>query len=97
MGSQVLPVLLALPDVEVPAGTRPTFTDAQVLAAVEETLGDAGGRLRRKVVVAARVALVRDGPGAAASAPGSRLHWWSAATSRELVRTLTRPSADRTT
>ncbi len=59
VGSQVLPVLLALPDVEVAAGTRPTFTDAQVVAAVEETLGEAGGRLRRKVVVAARVALVR--------------------------------------
>ncbi len=59
VGSQVLPVLIALPDVEVPAGTRPTFTDAQVVAAVEETLGEAGGRLRRKVVVAARVALVR--------------------------------------
>ena len=59
VGSQVLPVLLALPDVEVPAGSRPEFTDQQVLAAVEETLGDAGGRLRRKVVVAARVALVR--------------------------------------
>ncbi|MBA3783827.1 MAG: hypothetical protein H0X12_18515 [Nocardioides sp.] len=59
VGSQVLPALLALPDVEVVAGTRPTFTDAQVLAAVQETLGEAGGRLRRKVVVAARVALVR--------------------------------------
>ncbi len=59
VGSQVLPVLLALPDVDVTAGTRPTFNDAQVLAAVEETLGEAGGRLRRKVVVAARVALVR--------------------------------------
>ena len=59
VGSQVLPVLLALPDVEVPAGSRPEFTDAQVLAAVEETLGDAGGRLRRKVVVTARVAVVR--------------------------------------
>ena len=59
VGSQVLPVLLALPDVEVVAGTRPTFTDAQVLTAVEETLGEAGGRLRRKVIVAARVALVR--------------------------------------
>ena len=43
VGGQVLPVLLALPDVEVPAGTRPTFTDAQVLAAVEETLGEGGG------------------------------------------------------
>lgn len=59
VGSQVLPVLVALPDVEVTAGTRPSFTDAQVLAAVEETLGEAGGRLRRKVVLAARLALVR--------------------------------------
>lgn len=59
VGSQVLPVLAALPDVEVAAGTRPTFTDAQVLVAVEETLGEAGGRLRGKVIVAARLALVR--------------------------------------
>ena len=55
VGSQVLPVLLALPDVEVPAGTRPTFTDA-----VEHTLGESGlGRLRQKVAGAARLTLVR--------------------------------------
>ena len=60
VGSQVLPVLLALPDVEVPAGTRPTFTDEQVATAVEQTLGESGvGRLRQKVAVAARVTLVR--------------------------------------
>jgi hypothetical protein len=60
VGGQVLPVLLALPDVEVPAGTRPTFTDEQVATAVEQTLGDSGvGRLRQKVAVAARVTLVR--------------------------------------
>lgn len=60
VGSQMLPVLLALPDVEVPAGTRPQFTDQQVAAAVQETLGETGvGRLRRKVAVAARVTLVR--------------------------------------
>jgi hypothetical protein len=60
VGGQVLPVLLALPDVEVPAGTQPTFSDAQVAAAVEETLGDGGaGRIRQKVTVAARVTLVR--------------------------------------
>ncbi|WP_210439658.1 hypothetical protein [Nocardioides xinjiangensis] len=60
VGSQVLPVLLALPDVEVPAGTRPTFTDAQITRAVEETLGESGvGRLRQKVAVAARLTLVR--------------------------------------
>lgn len=60
VGGQVLPVLLALPDVEVPAGTRPTFTDEQIAAAVQETLGESGvGRLRRKVAVAARLTLVR--------------------------------------
>jgi hypothetical protein len=59
VGDQLLPALVALPDVEVEAGTRPTFTDAQVVTAVEQTLGDAGGRLRRKVVLAARVALLK--------------------------------------
>ena len=60
VGSQVLPVLLALPDVEVAAGTRPTFTDEQIATAVEETMGDSGvGRLRQKVAVAARLTLVR--------------------------------------
>ncbi len=60
VGGQVLPVLLALPDVEVEAGTRPTFTDEQVAAAVEQTMGETGiGRLRQKVAVAARVTLVR--------------------------------------
>ena len=59
VGSQVLPVLLALPDIDVAAGTRPSFTDEQVLTAVEQTLGEGGGRLRRKVALAARVALVR--------------------------------------
>ena len=60
LGDQVLPVLVALPDVDVEPGTRPSFTEAQVTAAVEERLSQAeGGKLRRKVLVAARVALVR--------------------------------------
>ncbi len=59
LGDQLLPVLVALPDVEVEAGTRPTFTDAQITETVEAGLGDEGGRLKRKVLVAARVALVR--------------------------------------
>jgi hypothetical protein len=59
VGSQVLPVLVALPDVEVAAGTRPEFSTAQILNTVEEVVGDELGRMRRKVVVAARVALVR--------------------------------------
>ena len=58
VGSQVLPVLVALPDVEVAAGTRPTFTDDQVKSTVEQVMGEGKG-MRRKVEVAARTALVR--------------------------------------
>ena len=58
LGDQLLPVLVSLPDVEVAVGTRPTFTDAQISAAVEERLGDVRG-LKRKVVLAGRVALVK--------------------------------------
>jgi hypothetical protein len=59
LGAQLLPVLVALPDVEVEPGARPQFTDAQIQNTVEQVIGDEGGRLRRKAVVAARVALVR--------------------------------------
>ena len=60
LGDQVLPVLVALPDVEVTPGTRPTYTDAQVERVVRERLdATPGGRLRRAVVLKARVALVQ--------------------------------------
>lgn len=60
VGGQVLPVMIALPDIEVEAGTRPAFTDAQIAAAVEETMGESGvGKIRQKVAVAARLTLVR--------------------------------------
>ncbi|GAB2620051.1 hypothetical protein GCM10027270_03260 [Nocardioides ginkgobilobae] len=60
LGDQVLPVLVALPDVEVATGTRPTYTDAQVEQVVREQLdATPGGRLRRAVVLKARVALVQ--------------------------------------
>jgi hypothetical protein len=59
LGDQVLPVLVALPDVEVEIGTRPTFTDAQVTETVEASIGDDVGRVRRAVLVKARVALVQ--------------------------------------
>ena len=58
LGDQLLPVLIALPDVEGAPGTRPTFTDAQITAAVEERLGDEKG-LRRRALLTARVALVK--------------------------------------
>nr|WP_221634501.1 hypothetical protein [Nocardioides luti] len=59
LGSQVLPVLVALPDVDVAPGTRPTYSDRQVLATVEEVASDDLGRVRRAVLVRARVALVQ--------------------------------------
>jgi hypothetical protein len=59
LGDQVLPVLVGLPDVDVPPGTRPSFTRAQVEQAVAERLDAAGGgRLRRAAVLRVRVALV---------------------------------------
>lgn len=59
LGSQVLPVLVALPDVEVEPGTRPTFSDEQVREAIEEQMGDGLGKVRRAVVVKGRTALVK--------------------------------------
>ena len=59
LGDQILPVLMALPDREVPVGSRPSYGDAEIAVVVEEKLGESGGKLRRKVLVATRVALVR--------------------------------------
>jgi hypothetical protein len=58
LGDQLLPVLVSLPDVEVAVGTRPTFTNAQISAAVEERLGTVKG-LKRKVILQGRIALVK--------------------------------------
>ncbi len=63
LGNQLLPVLVALPDVEVAPGTRPTFSNQQVRETVESQLGDGPGRLRRAVVVQARTALVQSALG----------------------------------
>jgi hypothetical protein len=59
LGAQVLGVLVALPDVEVAIGTRPTFTDEQVVSAVREKAGEDASGLRAKVLLKARVALVQ--------------------------------------
>lgn len=58
IGDQLLPVLVSLPDVEVEVGTRPSFTEEQIAAAVEERLGDVRG-IRRKALLKARIALVQ--------------------------------------
>lgn len=59
LGDQVLPVLASLPDVPRVHGQRPSYRASQIKDAVEEHVGDEGGRLRRKAVVLARVALVQ--------------------------------------
>ena len=59
VGSQVLPVLTALPDIEVPPGTRPSYTNQQVSEIVAELVGPDLGRIRRAVLVKARTGLVQ--------------------------------------
>jgi hypothetical protein len=60
LGDQILPVLVALPDIEVASGTRPTYTDREVSEVVAALLDDAGaGKLRRAVLVTSRTALVQ--------------------------------------
>ncbi len=59
LGAQILPVLVALPDIPVAPGTRPTYTDVQLHETVEALVSDGQGKLRRAVTVKARTALVR--------------------------------------
>jgi hypothetical protein len=59
LGSEILPVLVALPDVEVAPGTRPSYSDREVSDTVEGQVGDGLGRVRRVVVVKTRTALVQ--------------------------------------
>lgn len=59
LGGQVLPVLVALPDVDVAPGTRPSYDDRTVSQVVEGLVGEDTGRLRKAVLVKARTALVQ--------------------------------------
>jgi hypothetical protein len=59
LGGQILPVLVALPDVTLAPGTRASYTDREVSETVEAVLGDVPGKLRRAVLVKARTALVQ--------------------------------------
>ena len=63
LGAQILPVLVALPDIPVAAGTRPSYTDRQVSKAVEALVDEGPGRLRRAVIIKARTALVQSALG----------------------------------
>ena len=59
LGSQILPVLVALPDVEVAPGARPSYSDQQVGAVVAGLIDDDLGKWRRAVEVKGRTALVQ--------------------------------------
>ena len=59
LGGEILPVLVALPDVEVAPGTRASYTDREVSDTVEAVMGEGPGRLRRAVLVRTRTALVQ--------------------------------------
>jgi len=59
LGSQILPVLIALPDVEVAPGTRPSYPNRQVSETVAGLAGDDLGRLRRAATIKIRTALVQ--------------------------------------
>ena len=59
LGDQLLGVLVSLPDQDVAIGSRPTFTNAEVEAAVVERGGEELRGLRGKVVLKARAALVQ--------------------------------------
>jgi hypothetical protein len=59
VGSQILPVLAALPDVEVAPGTRPSYSAQQVQETVAGLVDGDLGKLQRLVTVKARTALVQ--------------------------------------
>lgn len=59
LGSQILPVLTALPDVAVPPGTRPSYSNQQVSEVVKALIGEDLGKLQRAAAVKVRTALVQ--------------------------------------
>ena len=63
LGDQILPVLVALPDIQVAPGTRPSYADREVGEAVEALVGVGPGKLRRAVIIKARTALVQSALG----------------------------------
>jgi hypothetical protein len=59
VGSQILPVLVALPDIEVAPGSRPSYSTKQLQEVVARLVDDDLGKLQRLVTVKARTALVQ--------------------------------------
>jgi hypothetical protein len=59
VGSQILPVLVALPDIEVEPGSRPSYSTKQIQEVVASLVGDDIGKLQRLATVKARTALVQ--------------------------------------
>lgn len=59
VGSQVLPVMVALPEVEVAPGSRPTYSTREIQEVVSGLVDDDLGRVKRMVSIKARTALVQ--------------------------------------
>ena len=59
LGSQILPVLVALPDVEVATGSRAAYSNRQVSETVAQLVEGDLGKLKRAVLIKARTALVQ--------------------------------------
>lgn len=59
ISDQVLPIMVALPDVEVKGGEKVTFTDEQIKATVEEHTGQVVGVLKRSATIRARIELIK--------------------------------------
>lgn len=60
LGAQVLPILLALPDVPRVVGERPSYRNGVIRKIVEEHTADEGsGRIKRAALIVARTALVQ--------------------------------------
>jgi hypothetical protein len=59
LSDQVLPVLIALPDLEIAPGGRAEYSDAQIKVTVEEATGQVVGLLKRAATIRARIDLVK--------------------------------------
>ena len=63
LGAEILPVLVALPDVEVATRRPGDLHRREVRETVESLLDEGTGRLRRAVIVTSRVALAQEALG----------------------------------
>lgn len=59
LSEQVLPIMVALPDIEVAGGERVSYSDAQIKETVEAQTGQVVGLLKRSATIRARIELIK--------------------------------------